>query len=94
MLARGLGQTLEIPVNTSNLIRTRCPPPQASLGRAARLRGPVGSFAVVRSELRGARVVLVDDVRTTGATFADARRALTEAGVLSCLELSLAVSET
>jgi predicted amidophosphoribosyltransferase len=45
-------------------------------GRAANLDGALGA----RSGLRGARVIVVDDVITTGATLAEAARALRAAG--------------
>lgn len=52
---------------------------QASLPSARRRALPVGTFRA-RGELHGARVLLVDDVLTTGATVREAVRALTVAG--------------
>jgi ComF family protein len=53
------------------LIRRRRTPPQGELGPAARRRNVAGAFAVSRrhrARLAGRRVLLVDDVLTTGAT--------------------------
>ena len=66
------------------LLRTRHTPAQSDLTRAERLRNVRGAFAVepMRAhELRHRRVVLVDDVMTTGASLHAAAQALRQAGV-------------
>lgn len=65
------------------LLRVRATPDQHALERARRLANLQAAFAVepLRSqELRGRRVVLVDDVMTTGATLHAAAQALRRAG--------------
>lgn len=65
------------------LLRLRDAPAQASLGRDARLRNLRGAFALEPHEaprVRGRRVLLVDDVMTTGATLEAAARVLWDAG--------------
>ncbi|WP_029149298.1 ComF family protein [Microbacterium indicum] len=54
---------------------------QRALGRAERRRNVAGSMRATGAA-EGARVVLVDDVATTGSTLAEARRALEEAGAI------------
>lgn len=56
------------------------PADQRGLGRAERQRNVAGTFRVHRAGLLGRRVVLVDDVVTTGATLAEAARTLREGG--------------
>lgn len=56
---------------------------QKGLGRGERARRVRGSMRVTRrrtEELRGKRCILIDDVLTTGATLAEAARAVTAAG--------------
>jgi ComF family protein len=64
------------------LIRVRDTPPQASLPWAARARNLRNAFAATR-RFDGARLALVDDVMTTGATLHEAARALRHAGAQS-----------
>ncbi len=75
-LARELGQRWDLPVE-SLLRRTRPLRPQRGLPRDERRRNVRGAFRAARS--RG-RVLLVDDVYTTGSTVAAAASALRAAG--------------
>ena len=85
---RGFNQAAEIAVRVAAatalpvfapLERVRAGPPQAALPWTARQRNVRGAFAV-RRHVHGARIALVDDVMTTGATLAEASRVLIEAG--------------
>ncbi len=65
------------------LLRTRDTPAQSGLPRAERLRNLSGAFAVepLRADaVRGQRIVLVDDVMTSGASLFAAAQALRLAG--------------
>lgn len=73
-LARAVGQCYQ-PL----LVRVRATPPQVGLSAAERWRNVAGAF-VAPVRLDGARVVLVDDVATTGATLNAAAAALRAAG--------------
>lgn len=66
-------------VDARALERTREDVAQAALGREARLANLAGAFRA-RRDLRGAVVLLVDDVITTGATLAACRDAVVAAG--------------
>ncbi len=77
-LARVVGRVLDLPVRYDLLVRVRPAVPQASLSREQRKK-LVQPFAAGEG-LHGRRVLLVDDVCTTGATLSCAARCLLEAG--------------
>jgi ComF family protein len=80
-LANSLSALTKIPVETHALVKTRATAPQSTLDRAARVHNVAGAMAVVaRERIAGRRVVLVDDLVTTGATAAACASALWEAG--------------
>ena len=60
------------------LVRTRDTTPQTSLHRTERLANMQGAFAVRRgvTPLTNTRILIIDDVVTTGATFRAAREAV------------------
>lgn len=78
------------------LLRTRHTPSQRTLPRAQRLANLTGAFAIDplrMAEVRGQRVVLVDDVMTSGASLHTAALALREAGALHISAVVLARTE-
>ncbi len=80
-LARHLGRALGLPVNTRLVRRSRFTGTQTLLTspqRAANVHGAFGPRA--GKQLDGERVILVDDVLTTGATTSACARALRECG--------------
>lgn len=65
----------------NELTQTRGVADQAGLTSAGRLANLAGALSVLRpAAVRGRRVVIVDDVITTGATLVEAARALRSAG--------------
>ncbi len=83
VLAGVLGRRLKIPVG-EELRRTRNTPPQVRLSRTRRIENVKGAF-VVKSKryVAAARVLLIDDVTTTGATANESARTLLAAGASS-----------
>ena len=78
------------------LLRTRHTPSQRTLPRAQRLANLTGAFAIDplrMAEVRGQRVVLVDDVMTSGASLHTAALALREAGARHISAVVLARTE-
>jgi len=83
VLAHALGRQAGKPVTADLLLRTRATPSQGGLNFRQRRRNVRNAFAVrpTRAALvRGRRVLLVDDVLTTGATVEACARALLAAG--------------
>lgn len=73
------------------LERRRSTDPQSGLSLSARQRNVRGAFVVSSpNRLRGRRVVLVDDVMTTGATASACAAALKRAGARQVVVLTLA----
>jgi len=73
------------------LVRRRRTPVQGRLGPAARERNVRGAFAVKPGRsFAGKRVVVIDDVMTTGATVDECARVLKRAGAASVGVLTLA----
>ncbi|BBF91322.1 amidophosphoribosyltransferase [Blastochloris tepida] len=82
-LADAVGRIAGRPVRNDLLVRRRRTGHQIGLSRAERARNVQGAFAVpalATGEVRGRRLVLVDDVLTTGATLEACARALSRAG--------------
>ena len=80
-LAGRLGRAMEIPVNARLLKRTVATPTQTQLTRHQRAANVRNAFAAQQgTSLDGRRVVLVDDVLTTGATTNACAKVLRRAG--------------
>ena len=93
-LARIAARLAGVPAEPLVLERTRPTPSQGQMPSAgARRRNVRGAFAVpkpARAKVEGKRVLLVDDVLTTGATANACARALKRAGATSVFVLALA----
>jgi ComF family protein len=91
LLAAPCGVAWRRPVLGRALIRTRATRPQTDLDAAARRANVRDAFRVARpAEVEGRRLLLVDDVLTTGATARAAARALRAAGATAVGVLTLA----
>ena len=91
LLARQLSKLLKVPVGGRDCVRVRDTKPQTGLRGAERRKNVRGAFAVPRPErVRGAAVLLIDDVLTTGATLDACASALRKAGAESVRALTLA----
>jgi predicted amidophosphoribosyltransferase len=78
LLARPVARALGVPLCDHWLRRVRSTAAQAGLSRDGRVRNVSGAFAA--KEVPAARVLLIDDVRTTSATLDEAARCLAARG--------------
>jgi ComF family protein len=90
VLARMAGRRLATPVDGHALRRTRHTPPQSGLTKAERESNLAGAFAARESRCGGKRILLVDDVATTGSTLGACARTLKRAGASTVHALVLA----
>lgn len=95
LLARAVTHHIELPnlrLAADILVRTRATKPQARNDtRPERLKNMRNAFAVTpRISLKGSVVILIDDVTTTGATIAEARKTLLAAGARDVIAFALA----
>ncbi len=89
LLARELSRHTGLPVLTA-LQRTRRTRKQSDLTGAQRRRNVKGSFSASRNHVQGRRVLLVDDVLTTGSTVNEAAAELKRKGALRVAVLTVA----
>jgi ComF family protein len=82
-LAAGLAPLWNLPAWTDILLRTRATKSQTALTPAERKTNVAGAFLVApekSQQIRGAHLVIIDDVMTTAATLNACAAALYEAG--------------
>jgi ComF family protein len=82
-LTRRLARALHVEADARLLLRVKDVPHQLALPpeqRAANVRGVFAVEPLRRAELSGRSVAVIDDVLTTGATFAEIARVLKQAG--------------
>jgi len=81
LLAAQVSRVLHVPLAADDCVRVRDTPPQTGLRAAERRKNVAGAFHVPQPQrVRGRRVLLVDDVLTTGATAHACAQALRDAG--------------
>jgi ComF family protein len=91
LIARPIARLLRIPMFPLALMRVRDTPQQASLDRIGRIANVAAAFrARPRARLQGRSVLLVDDVRTTGATIEACTRALKDGGAAAIVHAVVA----
>jgi ComF family protein len=91
ILAAEIARRLGAPLDTAALYRTRATRPQTARDHDDRVRNVRGAFAAhAPARVAGRRVLLVDDVMTTGATADECARALMRAGAASVDVFTLA----
>lgn len=91
LIAKPLAQLLRVPLRPYLLVRTRPRPNRLQLSRRERWLTVRGAYEMRQQErVDNLRVLLIDDVFTTGATLDACARALTKAGAKSVVGLTVA----
>lgn len=94
LLARPIARALGAPLDKRALRKIRVTHTQKGLSAAQRLQNLQGAFRVDNAErIEGRRVLLVDDVVTTGATVSSCAAALMKAGALEVFAVTAAATE-
>jgi ComF family protein len=90
LIARPLAKRLRLSLDANLLIRTKPRPPQLVLSRSEHWKSVRGAYATREGrQVDNLRILLVDDVLTTGATLDACARALKKAGAAAVLGLTV-----
>jgi ComF family protein len=91
ILARQLSRRFHIPLDFSSLKRVRFTPSQVGMGRKERAVNVMGAFALTKhSDIVGKKILLVDDVYTTGSTLIECSQVLIDSGAAAVAVLTMA----
>ena len=92
VIARSVAKNTDIPVDSHTLVRTtHTPMHRVGMDKRARELTVINAFKVVRPNfIKGSRVLLVDDVFTSGSTASNCAKALKKAGAERVKVLTLA----
>lgn len=89
IVKEALKLTPHLPIETGILKRVKDTKPQTSLERKDRLENVKNAFAVFKVP-KGNKIVIIDDVSTTGSTLKEAKAAFSKAGETDMTLISLA----
>ena len=90
LIARPVAKRLALRLNTNLLVRTKPRPAQLVLSRTEHWKSVRGAYAIREGmKIDNLRVLLVDDVLTTGATLDACSRALKKAGASAVFGLTV-----
>ena len=93
LLARQISQNVHIPIDAHCLIRTRNTVPQKELSDKERKKNLKNAFKIRRNVVQYKKVLLVDDIYTTGSTIDAAAQALQKAGAEEVYFLCMSIGK-
>jgi len=91
LVAKGLGRNLGIPVYSGWLVRVKKTRPQKELNDSERKQNLKNAFQLTRNDVRLKKVLLIDDIYTTGSTIDATAALLREYGVEKVYFLSICI---
>lgn len=90
-IGKHLAEFFKIPLIADILLKTKTTLPQAELANEARIKNITGVFLIKDPGLiRGKKILLVDDVYTTGATMEECARTLKQSGAKEIIGIVIA----
>jgi len=93
LLAGEICAAVKLELSEPALEKIKNTPAQVALGKNERLKNLAGAFAAEPALVKGKKIILIDDVATTGATFESCADALKKAGAACILGFSAAREE-
>lgn len=91
ILAVKIGAFMGLPVVRDGLVRTKNTDPQKKLTSQERLRNLSHAFQQNNAAVAGKRILLVDDIYTTGSTVEACSRALKEGGAANIFVITICI---
>ena len=92
LIARHFGKAVGVPCKPGALMKQRETKQQVGLNAEERRINLSGSFAAEKSFIKDKRILLLDDVMTTGSTFSECSAVLLDTGAKSVRCLSVATT--
>lgn len=90
LLAKSIGRAAGVPVATGKLVRIKNTKPLKLQNLTERQNNLKKAFIMNQNEVKLERVILIDDIYTTGSTMDEAAKALLEAGVKNIYFITIA----
>ena len=95
LLAGYISKNLNKPMSNGNLVKTKWTKEQNTLDRIQRFRNLKDSFSIRNpNEFEDKRILLIDDIITTGSTFNECAKLLIENGAKEIFAIALTSSKT
>lgn len=91
ILASRLGEYINIPINSKCLVRQSNTKPQKDLSVSERKQNLENAFKIVDNVVKYRKVILIDDIYTTGSTIDECAKVLLSAGVDKVYYISLSI---
>lgn len=92
ILAQKLAEKISLPYFSDILIKIKNTPSQTSLPKKERLMNVKGSFGINNPEfIKNKKIILVDDILTTGATISECSKILKNAGAKEVIAFVVAI---
>ena len=91
LIAREISKTLGIPVERDVLVKVKNNTAQSTLNRAERVKNTINVYSINNiPKIKNKKVLLIDDIYTTGSTANECSRMLKQAGIAEIAVLTIA----